>query len=285
MRMKEAIQRFETQLAADGRSDHTRRAYVRDVRCLAEGLGWPLIEKVRPGDVARHFSKRRTVLAPISLNRAKTAIRIFFDFLVEGGVLETSPARLLRNGRAGRPLPKPLSPREADRLLRTLARSKDRLALRDRALFTLLLTTGLRLGSAMALDLSDIDLRAGTARVQGKGESRQLIFLPPRTKATLRAYVGACRANGGDKGAAFLSTRGRRLTARQAQFRLKLWLTRADLPSVGVHALRHTFATRLYAQTRDLRLVQQALGHRSVTSTEIYTHLDSRSLRQAMRAV
>jgi len=72
------------------------------------------------------------------------------------------------------------------------------------------------------------------------------------------------------------------LSARQAQFRLKLWLARAGLRPLGVHALRHTFATRLYGRTRDLRLVQQALGHRSVTSTEVYTHLDDRSLRRAI---
>lgn len=285
MRFQTAIRRFDTQLAADGRSDHTRRAYVRDVRCLAETLRWPQIRKVTAANVAGHFSNRRTSLAPISLNRAKTSARIFFDFLVDGGILTTSPAGLLRNGRAGRPLPRLLAPRESERLLKTLERARDPLALRDRALFTLLLTTGVRLGSALDLNVADTDLRRGTLRVRGKGQTHQIVPLPPRGKAALRAYVATQRANGGLQGPLFPSSRGTRLSARQAQFRLKHWLARAGLPLLGVHALRHTFATRLYHQTRDLRLVQQALGHRSVTSTEVYTHLDSQALRRAVNAL
>jgi integrase/recombinase XerC len=285
MRFQEAIRRFDTQLRADGRSEHTCTAYVRDLRQLADSLGWPPVERISVDKIAGHFAARSRVLAPTSLNRTKAATRAFFGFLVRCGVLKDDPSRLLRNGRATRRQPTYLNRSETQRLLRTIDSARDPLALRDQAFFTLLLSTGLRLGSAIALNLSEVDFRNRVIGVLGKGQTHQNVFLPPRASAALAAYIRQSRASNHRDSPVFISGRGSRLTTRQAQFRLKLWLRRAGLRSIGVHALRHTFATRLYEQTRDLRLVQQALGHRSVTSTEIYTHLDLRTLRVAIGAL
>jgi len=285
VKFQEAIRRFHTQLSADGRSEHTRKAYVRDAGGLAEVLGWPVVERVSADDVAHYFAAQSQVLAPISLNRAKTAVRAFFAFLVERRALKDDPSRLLRNGRAGRRQPTYLGPSETKRLLRTIGQAREPIGVRDRALFTLLLTTGLRLGSALSLSLADVDHRGRTLRVISKGQTHQSVFVPPRAKAALMAYVRLSRANAPPDAPLFVSAQGCRLSARQAQFRLKFWLARAGLRPLGVHALRHTFATHLYRRTRDLRLVQQALGHRSVTSTEVYTHLEDRVLRRAIGAL
>ncbi len=148
-------------------------------------------------------------------------------------------------------------------------------------MFSLLLGTGIRLGSLVNLNVGDIDLGPGTIRVNGKGNVEQLVFLNSGLKQLLKSYL-APRA--GSEGPLFLSLRARRIGPRQVELRFAYWLVLAGITCrCSVHTLRHTFATRLYEKTKDLRLVQRALGHRRVTTTEIYTQLADADLKQVLR--
>ncbi len=146
---------------------------------------------------------------------------------------------------------------------------------------SLLLGTGIRLNSLVNLNVGEVDLGSGTMRVNGKGNVEQRVFLNGALKRLLKNYL-APRADTTDS--LFLSLRGRRIGARQVELRLAHWLERAGITCrCSVHTLRHTFATRLYEKTKNLRLVQRALGHRRVTTTEIYAQFADADLKCAIR--
>jgi site-specific recombinase XerD len=150
-------------------------------------------------------------------------------------------------------------------------------------MFRLMLGTGIRLGSLVCLDISNVDLNAGTLTVRGKGRAEQLFFLDPTLRGELRRHLKELDAG---SQALFHTHTGRRLQARQIQFRFKKWLQEAGISQpYTVHALRHTFATRLYNQTGDLRLVQRALGHKRASTTEIYTQVTDVQLRKAIESL
>ncbi len=158
---------------------------------------------------------------------------------------------------------------------------KTPIAKRDHLMFALFLGTGIRLGSLVSLNIGGVDLGSGTIRVNGKGNVEQLVFLNRGLKRLLKSYL-ASRADTTDP--LFPSLRACRIGARQVEMRLAHWLELAGITCrCSVHTLRHTFATRLYAKTKNLRLVQRALGHRRVTTTEIYTQLADSDLKCAIR--
>jgi site-specific recombinase XerD len=153
---------------------------------------------------------------------------------------------------------------------------------RDRVLFTLLLRSGMRLTAALALDVADLDLAQGTTISRsGKNGRIQEIYLP---KVVVRLLKRHLKDRGcGKTGAVFTSSRERRLSARQAQYRFGALLAAAGIErAVTVHALRHTFATRLRERTGDLRIVQAALGHRQLGTTEVYSQVAVADVRQAV---
>ncbi len=148
-------------------------------------------------------------------------------------------------------------------------------------MFALLLGTGMRLSSLVNLNVSDVDLGSSTIRVNGKGNVEQLVFLNRGLKRLLKGYL-VPHADTADP--LFLSLRTWRIGPRQVELRLAYWLELAGIAyRCSVHTLRHTFATRLYEKTNDLRLVQRALGHRRVTTTEIYTQIADSDLKCALR--
>ncbi len=165
-------------------------------------------------------------------------------------------------------------------MLATIKKHKTPIARRDHLMFALLLGTGMRLGSLVNLNAGDVDLASGTIRVTGKGNVEQLVFLNGGLRPLLKNHLARADATG----PLFLSLRARRIGPRQVELRLRYWLDLAGITCrCSVHTLRHTFATRLYEKTRDLRLVQRALGHRRVTTTEIYTQLTDAYLKCAIR--
>ena len=163
----------------------------------------------------------------------------------------------------------------------TLAAGKSPEAKRDHALFHLMLASGIRLGSALSLDVEDVDLDGGILHLRYlKGDRSDYVFLGKRIRAHLRRFVGTRTT-----GPLFQAMHGGRLSPRHVQRRYRQWVEKAAIGrATSTHSLRHTLATRLYAKTGDVFLVQRALCHRSVASTLVYAQMNRNRLRQALES-
>lgn len=214
----------------------------------------------------------------------KAAVRAFFAWASEAGVVDDNPARSIRMHRLPRKLPVFLTAVEKKRLLKELKGRTDFSALRDRAMIEVLLGTGIRLGELAALDMDDIDLDVKHVRVRAKGNVPQVKFIKTDLRTLLCRYLAERRRHGRpEMEALFLSNRDDRLCQRQIANRLAYWLRKAGIDKeLTPHGLRHTFATHLYGATNDLLVVQRALGHRDVSTTQIYTHLVDGQLEEAL---
>jgi integrase/recombinase XerC len=296
MRLSQAIPHFDRQLAANGRSAHTGAAYLRDLRALSRWLGKdPALSAITSDHLARFLISDMVLRTPtgqpraaISVNRTKSALRSFFAFCVESGFLKENPARLIRSSPARAKEPSTLEPGEIERIRAVLAEKAGTLADRDRLIFELLLGTGIRLGSLVGLNVGDVDLEACTLQILAKGGGRERVFLNQEVCGMLRHHLGESASQGacGRDTPVFQSKSGRRLGARQVQLNFARWLAQAGITRpFSIHSLRHTFATRLYRKTGDLYLVQKALGHRQITTTEVYARVSDDALRTAVGAV
>ena len=290
MRLSTAIGRFDAQLHADGKSPLTRQVYVRDLRAFKRWSGNGVeLSTITPADIARFLTTETFTHTAggrpkktISLNRSKSALRSFFQFLVDAGCVTENPARLIRMGRCSRNVPAYLSRSEIRTLLRSLEKVNAPIARRDRLMIMVMLSTGIRLGSLVALNVGDIDVGHGTLNIRGKNGTESAVFLSRPLKRLLKRHV-ADRPVPNDE-PLFLSNRGRRIGVRQVELRLAHWLHIAGITKqCSAHSLRHTFATCLYEKTGDLRLVQRALGHRRITTTDIYAHMSDSRLRRAVQ--
>ena len=290
MDLQAALQAFLLQLQADGRSPHTIGQYRRHGGALA---AWAAatdagsqVTDLTPDLVARFFaadaarqSCRGGPKKAVSLNAMRTSIRCFCAHLHDAGLVPANPARLLRRARCAPPPPRALHSDEQKRLLATLKQARGAEAKRDRMLVELLLGAGVRIGSAIALDVEDIDFTHGEMSLRStKGDRPGSVVLPARIAQTLRAFLG-----GRESGPVFMAG-DRRVSMRHAQRRLAGWFRAAGVAGRSAHALRHTFATRVYGRTGDLQLTQAALGHASITSTVVYARLDKARLRAAVGA-
>jgi len=283
MRLSTAIGRFDTQLRADGKSEHTRTAYLRDLKRFKTWLGNdPDIGTINSNTLARYLaSGGRRYQAAISINRTKTALRMFFKFLADAGYIKSNPARLIKNGRAQPKTPEHITATEARKLLAAIPMRDGFVAKRDRVMFSLLLQTGIRLGAAVGIKVSDVRLGERVLKVNAKGGTEQSIYLNSTIRRLLRSYLAGRSLNPGDP--LFPSRNGGHLGRRQVQLRFKHWLDKAGIKRhLTVHSTRHAFALNLYRQTGDLRLVQTALGHRHVSTTEIYARVEDKALRRAL---
>jgi len=254
---------------------------------LAPGI---ICREITPGLLDQVFSteavadSERGPRSAASLHRMKAAVRSFFAWAVEAGVVDDNPARSIRMHRLPRKLPVFLTAAEKKRLLKELKGWSDFSALRDRAMIEVLLGTGIRLGELAALDMDDIDLDAKHLRVWAKGNVPQVKFIKTDLRTLLRRYLAERRRRGRpEMEALFLSNRDSRLCQRQIANRLAHWLRKAGIEKeLTPHGMRHTFATHLYGATNDLLVVQRALGHRDVSTTQIYTHLVDGQLEEAL---
>lgn len=289
MHVQEALQAFLLQLEADGRSRHTIGQYRRHVTALANWLaatGKTNVADLRPEELAKFFaadvarnSCRGGAKKAVSLNAMRTSIRCFARHLHDAGLVVTNPARLLRRARCAPPPPKALHNDEQKRLLDVLAAATGAEAERDRMLVELLLGTGMRIGSAIALDVTDVDFAHGEIALrQTKNDRPTTVLMPREFSRSLLTFVGG-RTTG-----PLLMAGKRRICTRHAQRRLAGWFKAAGISGRSAHALRHTFATTLLARTGDLRLVQAAMNHASIVSTTIYTQVDRARLRAVVGA-
>ncbi|ABB38711.1 integrase family protein [Oleidesulfovibrio alaskensis G20] len=289
-----ATEAFCARLSAEGRSPATIAAYRRDLALVARVAG-----ELAPGIVCREVTvglldevfsagavteSERGPRSAASLHRMKAAVRAFFAWAAETGVVGDNPARSIRMHRLPRKLPVFLTTAEKKRLLKELKGRTDFSTLRDRAMIEVLLGTGIRLGELTALDMDDIDLDAKHLRVRAKGNVPQVKFIKTDLRTLLRRYLAERRRHGRpEMEALFLSNRDGRLCQRQIANRLAHWLRKAGIEKeLTPHGLRHTFATHLYGATNDLLVVQRALGHRDVSTTQIYTHLVDGQLEEAL---
>jgi len=296
MKLTTAIIRFDRQLAANWRSGHTRAAYRRDLAALAGWLGGdPALARITPDALARFLTSDKALLTPtgrpraaISVNRTKSALRSFFAFCVESGWIRKNPARLIRSSPTAVKSPATLTEGEIRRLREVVGGNGGPLAHRDRLVFELLLGTGIRLGSLVAANVGDIDLRTGTLRIRLKGGVSGRVFLNPGLRRMMCQYIRESAPQGtrGPDTALFRASSGNRLGARQIQLRFAALFREAGIDrQVSIHSLRHTFATRLYEKTGDLHLVQRALGHRQITTTEVYARVSDGALRRAVEMI
>jgi len=295
MKLKSAILRFDRQLAANGRSVNTRAAYHRDLRNFAKWFGNQSVSRVKPDDLARFLISEVVLLRPdgqprkpISVNRTKSALRSFFAFCVESGWIKENPARLIRSSPASAKEPTTLTDAEIWAIRTVLGRQDGLLIRRDRLIFELLLGTGIRLGSLVGLNRGDVDLKTRALNIHLKGGTEDRVFLNPGLRRLIRQFLkenatrGECHADT----PLFRGQSGRRLGQRQIQLRFARWFEEARINRpVSLHSLRHTFATRLYEKTGDLHLVQRALGHRQITTTEIYARVGEGMLRRAVARI
>ncbi len=218
-----------------------------------------------------------------TLARYLASLRAFYRYLLREEVVERDPTACLDSPRLERNLPRVLTVEEVELLLsqpdvRTPA------GLRDRAMLEILYATGMRVSELLNLDLGDLNLEAGFVRCLGKGGKERIVPLTPLAVRYTREYLARVRPKlkkGGSARAVFLNQRGRRLTRQGFWKILKTYARAAGIKKkITPHVLRHSFATHLLENGADLRVVQELLGHADVSTTQIYTHLSQRRLRE-----
>lgn len=265
---------------AQGRAtDHTLAAYGQDLRGLLEflqGQGVVYSEQVKTIHLRRYLSaQRQQGLAKSTLARRLSCYRGFFDYLLkQGELLDSNPARLLELPKLDKKVPGFYFQEEMKALLDSIQGS-DLWSLRDRALFEFLYATGVRVAECVQLNVGDVELEEGVALVFGKGSKERYVLLGSQAVSALRRYFRH-RANGDwpDPAAPlFINHRQGRLTDRSVRRLLDKYIAQVPgLSHIGPHGLRHSFATHLLDGGADLRIVQELLGHASLSSTQIYTH-------------
>jgi len=273
----------ELATALAGRPANTRAAYLRDARVLAELAGNAAIAGLDTRELRRFLAVLHgRGLSGRSLARTLSSWRALYRFhLDRDPAPKENPCAGLKAPKAARRLPSVLSPDEAVRLVEI--REGDPLAVRDRALFELAYSSGLRLAELAGLDVERLDLEAGEVRVWGKGAKERIVPVGGAALAAVRAWLSVrARVRGVDPRALFVGRGGKRITPRAIERRLAQWAVKQGLGRhVHPHMLRHSFASHVLQSSGDLRAVQEMLGHASIASTQVYTHLDFQYLAKA----
>jgi integrase/recombinase XerC len=286
------LEEFDEFLALQrGRSDHTRRAYRGDLRSLFDfvdqrapdaglaGLSLPVLRSWLAAQAAGGAA--RTTLA-----RRTSAVKTFTAWATRRGLIATDPAVRLQLPKARRTLPSVL---RQDQALDAMAAANsgaqqgDLLALRDRLIVELLYATGIRVSELCGLDIDDVDTSRRLLRVLGKGDKQRTVPFGEPAQAALTAWLADGRpalATATSGPALLLGARGRRLDQRQARTVVHQTVAAVDgAPDIGPHGLRHSAATHLLEGGADLRIVQELLGHTTLATTQLYTHVTVARLR------
>jgi integrase/recombinase XerC len=268
-------------------SPATLTNYAHALKLLFGLLGSSTLEALEPAQVRRFVAVMHSRgLAPRSLALMLSAWRGLYHWLVRHRGFGANPVLGVRAPKAPRPLPKALSVEAAQRLLDETASTPQ--ALRDAAMFELLYSSGLRLSELIALNVDDgrLDLAQAEVTVTGKGSKTRTVPVGAKAREALKAWLGS-RAQVAAPGerALFVGGRGRRIAASVVNTRLRAWASARGLNQrVHPHMLRHSFATHLLQSSQDLRAVQELLGHASISTTQVYTHLDFQALAKVYDA-
>jgi len=290
--LEKTIPRFLRYLKTERNcSDLTIKSYREDLELLygylTDTLGTvPAPAAITPMVLRTYVSAMHEAgYAKSSVSRRLASLRSFFKFAQREGQCESNPAKPLRNPRRERKLPHFLTGAEIGKLLAAPPRS-DTMGLRDRAILETMYSAGLRVSELVGINLDDLDLEDGLVRVRGKGKKERLSPLGSYAVKAIRIWISKRqpdpslpKRNGSPL---FLNKWGKRLTTRSIGRMLEKYLkiTGLDLRT-SPHTLRHSFATHLLDSGADIRSVQELLGHKSLVTTQIYTHLSTAGLRQA----
>lgn len=217
-------------------------------------------------------------LSPRSLARVLSGWRGFFGFAVRNELASANPVDGVRPPKASKPLPETLSPEQAVRLVSFNDDSID--SIRDRAIFELIYSSGLRVSELTNMDLGAVDFSQCEVRVTGKGDKARIVPVGAPAIAALERWLAVrAEVKGHQSAAMFLGKQGKRLSPRVVQSHIKVWALKQGLTvDPHPHMLRHSFASHLLQSSSDLRAVQEMLGHTSIASTQVYTHLDFQHL-------
>ncbi len=290
MTWDEALTAYDRDLRARSMAERTRKAYAVD---LGQFVEWAAARGSEPDDV-RHRDVRRygaglssAGAAPTTVARKLAAIRGLFDYLVRTERIGQNPADLVSSPKREEKLPRVLSGEQVRSLLERIP-ARTPLELRDRAMFELAYSCGLRCEEIVNLDVGSFDFESEQLRVLGKGSKERLLPVGEPAQRALRRYLERGRhalAAEPREGALFLSKSGKRLSGSDVTRRLGLWVREAALATgISPHSLRHSFATHLLEGGADLRTIQELLGHASISTTQVYTRVDAARLREAYAA-
>jgi site-specific recombinase XerD len=283
----DALRLFESDLRRRGAADKTLRAYGVDLRQLA---AWSITQRVRPEAVDLRVLRRYAARlgddrpAATTVARKLAAIRAFYRVMREHGLVTQNPADLLPGPKRPQKLPRAMKASEVAALLDRIPAATP-LEMRDRAIFELAYACGLRAEELVNLDVGAIDFDAETVRVEGKGAKTRLVPVGESALKAVSRYLERARTalgSGNGEPALFLSKSGRRLSTSDVRRRLRTWERHASIQGgMSPHVLRHSFATHLLEGGADLRAIQELLGHASLSTTQIYTRVDSARLKTA----
>ena len=284
---RSALRAFDRELRRRGAAERTRRAYGVDLAQLAL---WSTAGGVEPDRVDYPVLRRYAAqlahrgAGPRTVARKLAAIRSFYKSMVELGEMTANPADLLPAPKQPQRLPRTMKAEDVAALLNKIPATTP-LELRDRALFELAYGCGLRAEELVDLDLQSIDFDAETVRVEGKGGKTRFVPAGEPALRSVTRYLERGRpalASADEEPALLLSKSGRRLSTSDVRRRLKVWARHATQQgAVHPHALRHSFATHLLEGGADLRAIQELLGHASISTTQVYTRVESARLRAA----
>jgi integrase/recombinase XerC len=291
--MRTAIARFLQYLRVErNASQYTLKSYCEDLTALADYLAEASGDKTPlPGEITI-LDLRGYVAAMHEANYAKATIarrlaslRSFFRFGQREGWTKSNPAKPLRNPRKGRSLPHFLSAENIGLLLES-PKADEPMGLRDRAILETMYSAGLRVSEVVGLNDGDLDFEAGVLRIRGKGRRERLSPVGSYAVRALKRWLGARTINSREPAGAaapvFVNKFGSRLTTRSVARMLEKYLKISGLDGrTTPHSLRHSFATHLLDRGADIRSVQELLGHKSLVTTQIYTHVSSSALREA----
>lgn len=286
--MRRAVSSFLRHLEERNASPHTIRAYGEDLAQFATHLRQQLGREARTGDLD-HLSIRgflaelhRHGLKKSSSARKLAGIRSFLRYLCREGRLTQNPARLIFTPRREKRIPAVLDEREVEALLELPGEglAPDR----GRAILELLYATGMRCAELVALDVGELDLESRLVRVLGKGRKERIVLFGSRAEAALRRWLATRATLRARTEALFLNARGGRLTDRSVRALVTRRVQETALARrCSPHTLRHSFATHLLTRGADLRAIQELLGHASLSTTQRYTHVDTRHLLEVYR--
>ena len=285
--MNQAIDRFIRYLQVERNcSDLTIKSYREDLLILKEyfedKLGsCPSVSEITPRDLRQFVAALHDAgYAKSSISRRLACLRSFFRFAQRDGLCESNPAKPLRNPRRDRKLPHFLTGSEIGTLLGAPDRATTA-GLRDRAMLETLYSAGLRVSELVGIDIPDLDLTDGYVRVRGKGKRERLAPLGSFAVKAIKKWMRVRQPDRKKEEALFLNKFGRRLTTRSVARMLEKYLKETGLDlRTSPHTLRHSFATHLLDRGADIRSVQELLGHKSLITTQIYTHVSTANLKQ-----